>query len=276
MNYFKIVSAASLAIVSVAYAAANPRADANGTCQFSPEDDAALARLVDEGGDSATLAEMLDGCTHLVYKEAHRGPLMKSLILARLEIFNLILPILSFPEAGQKNKLLSVLTFLAVSKARKGALKYLLSQDFTIDREVAHKIFWHAPTSNGAWSLAELKQLITEHPDKAADLSPRPADMYLVNSLEEASVLVELAHHCERLSHRRLFGPTEALRVVVFCTWLKHHPDQQAHIAIFLIQQEGAVLDQELLDLMKIDNPALLHLIDDWRSTADIKSPGTD
>lgn len=276
MIYFKILVAALLASASLISAAANPRADANGVCHFSAEDDTVLARLAEEGGDPAPLAEMLDGCTHLEYKEAYRGPLKKNLLLRRPEIFNLFLPLLSFPEAAQKNALFSTLTILAFSKSRKDAVRYLLDQDFTIDREHAHKIFWVSPTTKGAWSLVELKELVTEHPDKAVDLSPRPKDMYLVESLQEASNLVELARHCEQISNKRLFDATEALRTVVFSTWLNHHVDQQAHIAVYLIQKEGAVLDQELLDLLKRNNPELLHMINGWQSTADMKDPGTD
>jgi hypothetical protein len=266
MNLFSLLFAIHVGAPMV-YAAANCRADANLICHFTIDDDDRLGEIVHEGDDPAQLAEML-GCRNLMFNEVTEYALTAMIELGREEIFKFIIPRLSFYSETEKSQVLSFLLRRAISKQNLDLARFVLHQDFRLQPR-DYMVFWHPP-QEGTWNLDELKQLILEHPDQVAALTPTSADMTTVKGLDHVRLLVDLARYCDKLRGLHIFDASRWLaNLVASNTSLSEA--KLAELAFFLIG-EGANLEC-VISKFQIYHPEALQILKEWLDE-DVKEPG--
>jgi hypothetical protein len=97
--------------------------------------------------------------------------------------------------------------------------------------------------------------------------------MKIVTNVDDASVLVELTRFCDSLSNRKTFDPNIFLQKGLLSSNIVISDINMTKVAYFLIQ-EGAQLNQLVLDRLQRIRPEVCKLLQEWLEE-DIKDPGT-
>lgn len=268
MNYFQlfVVLLAGAALVS---AAAFPRIDANGGCEFGLADSLRVEQMVQEGDDPAALAEMINGCRSLTYN-VHLEVILRQMIFRRRHaIFAFLFPLIDFEARVNRNDFLSGILVMALCSNSIQIADFVMSQGDIQPELVEGRPTWRN-SGQDAWKLPELLDFFTRHPEYAAVLSPTYAEMLVVRNAESARILVELARHCDNLSGQHNFDAARWLGEL-----LTQNPfiaqDDLARVAYHLIQ-EGAPFDDNTRSWLA-RYPEALQLIDEW-DELEVKYPG--
>lgn len=264
MNYFKLI-VPFLASASLVSAAANPRADANGTCVFTLGDLLRLQDIVEGGDDPAPLAKMVEGCASLRYNSILELWVFDMIRLDRPALFQFVFPLVDFAGDPMRNDHLYECLQVAMRTNSIAIADYLLGRGLGIEHYAERGLWFDAATSR------ELLKLLKSHPEQAAGLSPTRRDMGAVKNVEHARVLVEAAKFCDAVTGRDNFDATGWLEELVVLGYAMKERDL-AEVAHYLIQAEGARLSRADRDRLA-RRPGVLQWLQEW-SEVEVKDPG--
>jgi hypothetical protein len=267
MNYFKLI-VALLASASFVSAAANPRADADGVCELNLAD---VVQIIENGDNLAQVAEVINGCRNLVYNAVLKTCLFEMIRLREHALFHFVFPFVDFGNRGRRgndrNTSLYELLQYAVSQNNIEIIDYLLGRGLLISHM----------GGGGLWQTAEnlevLRPLLTRHPEQAEYLSPTQMDMATVQNVDHARALVAATHLCDDLRGQHTFDANEWLaELAVSGIFIEDH--ELVPIARYLIQEEGAQLNEWIRGIFVDRRPEALRLIEEGEEP--IKDPGVD
>lgn len=194
--------------------------------------------------------------------------LLAMIVYHRNESFKLCFPRTVFVD---HQKMMLKLLLDAYRQHNYEIFSYILSQDLPIGKLAVWKRPW-------LWSLDELKDMATRHPERIPSLLPNPDqiarfthDLYVRN-------MVDFIEHCASINESFVsdegYNPTNLLRALIQNESLN---EGQMDRAVQRLIRFGAVVDAKILEDVKRDLPNMLdvhQLLND--ATAKVKEPGCD
>jgi hypothetical protein len=267
MKYFKL-AVAILASASLVASATYPAGDENAICEIGPDASQTFLNAIDACRLEGRMVRYSRSSRNLIEKLAERG---------KDRSFEYLLQHMHYRNLAERDRALTLLLGKAVYYNKMSIAGILLNHQFHNDR--ADRIFWIRDEEGPAWDLDSFKQLISAHPEQAADLAPMAFDLQFIDSSQDALFLIDFALYCDTVSSGlgapAKFNASWFLSLVVG----NYNIDDEDMVKVVRhLLELGAESTNEIKQTLIDHNPGhsqTLQLLDLW-GMGEIKEPGTN
>lgn len=244
MNYLRLLFL-TLTSVSLVPAAAYPLGREIALSRICSVDNQMAENVIREGDNPEALPGVF-GRYRMADSEQLRDLFNLVIQHGRIRSFEFLLARMAFETPAERDRTFTYLLRSALRKSNVEIAGILLAQGFQIERREG-MLFWHLPLlgPRPPLDLEAINQFISNHRDQATSMAPTNSDMKHARNGTEASLLIDLALHCDTVSGQQTFDATKFLTDGVLCSWLDDA--EMSQIALRLLHC-GADVDRDTVD----------------------------
>jgi hypothetical protein len=260
--------AVSSHVVVNAYSEVAPSIDALG-CDYP-----ALLRIIRQGDYPAELAAISGNCWSCdwLFPELVREMIRNGRVMS----VAFCLPELRFSTPFHRDHFFSSAVEVAIEHGNMDIADSLLAQDFGFNFMALSRTIWMPRLP---WNLLETKQFIKRHLQHAAALKPTGDDFRLIQMVDQAVFLIELAMYCHEVGAESC--KTKAFDSTSYLASLLHSSlsDDDMLLTARRLLDMGAQVEQTHLEYLRDDLEQTGQLLRQYQIIqleGEIKNPGMD